>query len=340
MRKGFNPEKDRLLESTDYTHQVIIPVYIPHLKGYHQDSLRILRTSLDSLINSVHDNTFISVVNNGSCNEVRKDLENYFYKRQIQELVHTDNIGKLNGILKAIAGYDFPLITIADSDVFFCSNWQAETYKVFEAFPRAGTVGLVPQFNMFSNYCTNTIFDNFFNKSLKFYKIEQPKEMWRFYKSLGWEVKKDHYYFDSILGIKRGNTMACIGSGHFVATYRKELFTQIERYLPYKLGGTSEKYLDKAALKCGLWKLTTFNNFAYHMGNSWEDWMGLSSNNAVCKTQNFEPYFKNCRNTWFSYFIKNKIFKKFLRIKIINKLFLYYMKLPADLIKKYPRVYY
>lgn len=342
MRKGFNPEKDKLLELGGYTHQVIIPVYIPTSRDYYKDSLKILKISLDSLLNTSNEKTFISIVNNGSCKEVKDFLEDYLSKSLINELINTDNIGKLNAILKAIAGHNFPLITIADCDVYFIKNWQEKTYEVLKAFSKAGTVGLVPQFNMFSNHCTNTIFDNLLNKDCKFYKVEEPLEMWKFYKSVGWDIQKEHYYFDSILGIKKGDVRACIGSGHFVATYRKELFDQIERYLPYKLGGTSEKYLDRAAMNRGLWKLTTNKNFAYHMGNVWEDWMGREIPIDIDEKKRNE--FKICqiknKSSKLSYIIKNKIFKRLLRIKMFNNLFFHYKGLNLELRKKYPRIYY
>ena len=342
MRKGFNPEKDKLLEIGGYTHQVIIPVYIPTSKDYYTDSIKILKACLESLINTIHEKTFISIINNGSCQEVKELLQEYLNKSLIQELVHTDNIGKLNAILKALAGHNIPLITIADSDVFFINKWQEKSYEVFNAFPMAGTVGLVPQFNMFSNHCTNTIFDNFLNKDCKFYKVEQPIEMWKFYRSVGWDLKKDHFYFESILGIKKSGVLACVGSGHFVATYRKELFDQIQRYLPYKLGGTSEKYLDGAAMNHGLWKLTTNENYAYHMGNVWEDWMKseLKEGANKCCVPNYEPNPVKDKPSKLSYLVKNKIFKRILRIKVFNKLFLYYMRMPTGLLRKYPKIYY
>ena len=37
MRIGFNPNKDKLQSILEYTHQVIIPVYIPNEEGYFFD---------------------------------------------------------------------------------------------------------------------------------------------------------------------------------------------------------------------------------------------------------------------------------------------------------------
>ena len=343
MRTSSNPHKDKEIEVIDYWHQVIIPVFIPHLKGYFQDALRILEKCLNSAYNTSHKNTFITVVDNGSCYEVRKFLNSLNQKGEVHELITTSNIGKLNAINKGIIGHNFSFITISDADVLFLPNWQEETMKVYKNFPKCGTVGLVPQFNMFSNFCTNAIFDNFFDKNMRFYPLEQPLEMWKFYRSLGWNIPKDHYYFNYILGLENKNGFkACIGAGHFVATYRKEILGSIEKHIPVKMGKESEKVLDKAAMEAGMWKMTTFQNYAYHMGNSWENWMkepgevretGFIENPGSLKIKVREK-------GELSYLIKNKVFKKFLRISTVNRWFLKKIKLSPEDLNKYPKIYY
>ena len=60
----------------------------------------------------MHSKTFITIVNNGSCNEIKVYLDDLLDKNAIQELIHTQNIGKLNAILKGISGHQFELVTI------------------------------------------------------------------------------------------------------------------------------------------------------------------------------------------------------------------------------------
>ena len=38
MRKGINPQKNRIHELGPYFHQIIVPVYIPNQEGYFRDS--------------------------------------------------------------------------------------------------------------------------------------------------------------------------------------------------------------------------------------------------------------------------------------------------------------
>lgn len=344
MRIGLNPNKDQPLSKAEFWHQIIVPVYIPNQEGYFKDSLAILENCLSSVHKTTHSSTFISVINNGSCKEVTSFLEDLRNKNKIHELISTSNIGKLNAIYKGLVGHDFPFITIADADTLFLTRWQQETMSVFKNYPKAGTVGIVPQFNMFSNYCTNVIFDNFFNPKMKFYKVGQPEEMRKFYQSLGWKMKSDHYYLNSILGLEKNGIKACVGSGHFVATYRKEVFTEIKKYIPSKMGNNSEKLLDRAPMKAGLWKLTTFNNYAYHMGNVFEPWM-LKNKLYECDNYNLElndNFFnkKSLETASFNKFMKNKLFKKLLRISVLNRWFLAYKGLKKDALKQYPKIYY
>lgn len=339
MREGLNPEKDKILPESGYQHQVVIPIFIPNLQDYFRDSKKVLMACLKSLHNSIHNQTFITVVNNGSCNEIVEFLEKQKDQGNIHEVIHTGPIGKLNAVMKGIIGHNFPFITITDSDILFKPEWQKETARVFNAFPKCGMVGLIPQYNMFSNFCTNTLFDTFWNKNVFFIKVLEPKEMKKFYESLGWKMEVGHPYLEYAPAIqKRDGIKAYIGSSHVAATYRRELFEEIPRFFEFRMGGDSERYLDKLAQKKDLWKLTTINNYAYHMGNVWEEWMdSTSAKNSEIPQLKPLALRKNYpgRNL-----IKNRIFKKILRIHKINQLFFRYKKLPKSKLGNYSRIFY
>ena len=338
MRIGLNPNKDKSLEPSRYIHQIVIPVYIPNLEGYFKDSLKILKLCLASLFNTVHNKTFVTIVNNGSCNEVKKYLETLFNSGNVQELIHSENIGKLNAIIKGLVGNDIKLVTISDADVLFLPNWQNETVKVFINVPQAGVVGIVPQFKMYENHCGNVIYDTVFNKKLQFFPVKNPEALKQFYKSIGWDNNYNQDYLAYNLGLEiKPDLKVLIGSGHFVATYKKDMFSEITSFLGHKLGGTSEIYLDKAPLKKGYWRLTTQDNYAYHLGNVFEDWMQVPP-----KHENFQEqekvvsnFNKNKKISRFSYFLKNRLFIKFFSISFFNTLFLKWKGLPKQMVKKY-----
>lgn len=336
MRIGFNPHKDQPQPQSAYLHQVIVPVYIPNQEGYFTESFKILQLCLASLFSTIHDKTFITIVNNGSGNFVKEYLNELLQEGKIQELIHTQNIGKLNAILKGLTGNDIELVTITDADVLFLPNWQKETVKIFTQIPKAGVVGIVPQFKMYEANCGTVLFDNFFNKKLKFIPVKNTSALLRFYDSIGWDRNYNQDYLKYNLGLEiNADLKVLVGSGHFVATYKKDMFKEITTYLNYKLGGTSEGYLDKAPLKKGYWRLTSYDNYAYHMGNTYEDWMSVVPQQENSKEYPSVDYSKNKTVSSISYFLKNRVFIKFISIKWMVKFFLQWKKLPKQMIDKY-----
>ena len=336
MRVGFNPYKDVSLNKTDYIHQVIIPVYIPNQEGYFKDSFTILKLCLASVFATVHSKTFVSIVNNGSCSIVVTYLNELFEKKNIHELIHTENIGKLNAILKGLSGNNIDLVTISDADVLFLDNWQMETVKVFKEVPRAGVVGIVPQFKMYENNCGNVLFDTLFNSKLRFIPVKNKAALIQFYDSLGWDRNYNQDYLAYNLALEVNNELnVLIGSGHFVATYKKNVFDTVVTYIGYKMGGNSEGYLDTLPLEKDYWRVTTEDNYAYHMGNTFENWMEAL---VVLKTKQEEIHynFENKNKVRpIVYWMKNRLFVKFISSKFLMKLYLKWKKLPKALIKRY-----
>ena len=335
MRVGLNPNKDLTLETSSYVHQVVIPVYIPNKEGYFKDSFKILKICLESLFNTVHDKTFITIVNNGSCHEVIDYLDELYSENKIHELIHTENIGKLNAIIKGLVGNTIELVTISDADVLFLPDWQWETTRIFKEVPKAGMVGIVPQFKMYEAYCGNVIFENLFNKKLKFLPVKNPDALKAFYKSIGWKSDYNQDYLKYNLGIEiNSNLNVLIGSGHFIATYKKDVFKEITSYIGYKLGGVSETYLDKAPLLKNYWRLTTYDNYAFHMGNVFENWM-IANNKSQYNHNIISNFKRNTPSNSILYFIKNRLFVKFISIPFLNKLFLKRVGLPEGMVDKY-----
>ncbi|MDI9257675.1 glycosyltransferase family A protein [Flavobacterium sedimenticola] len=338
MRVGFNPHKDKPLEKSHYIHQVIVPVYIPHAEGYFKDSFTVLQHCLNSLIQSVHSKTMITVVNNGSSKEVVHYLNQLFEAQKIQELIHTENLGKINAILKGVTGNNIELVTISDADVLFLKDWQKETVSVFNHFPQAGVVGIVPQIRMFEYFSGNLIFDHWFSSNLKFTPLQNPEAFKKFYYSIGWGEDYNPDYLKWTLTLDQNKARAVVGSGHFVATYKKELFGEIKTYLGFKLGADTERYLDEKPLSKGLWRLTTVDNYAYHMGNVAEDWMAETiQNNAVAEVPvvTLQPSSRSYVPNTFSFFIKNRLFTKLFDKKWVRRYFYKAKGLPKEVAQNY-----
>ena len=338
MRVGFNPHKDKQQPKSDYFHQVVIPVYIPNQKGYFKDSLEILKLCLDSLFITKLDMTYITIVNNGSCIEVGEYLNDLFHENKIHEIIHTTNIGKLNAILKGIIGHNFSLITIADSDVMFLNDWQKASYSVFENFHKAGVVCPTPSSRSLRTYTANVYWDMFFSKRLLFSEVYNHKSLKMFAESIGNPDFYNKVQLQKYLTITNKNQKAVIGAGHFIATYRAVIFEDIHiKHSNYKLGGDSEnKILDIPVIKKGFWRLSTSDNYAYHLGNVVENWMydEISRLKQNYKENKFELKAMQSSSK-LAYFFKSRLFAKFILNKRIMKYFLIWKGLSKEEAKNY-----
>lgn len=325
MRIGFNPEKDKVKKTEDFFHQVIIPVYIPNLEGYFTDSFQILKYSLESLIKTSHNKTYISIVNNGSCKIVVDYLQNMFDENKIQEIIHLTNIGYINAILKGIVGHKFDLVTAADADVLFLNNWQEETYKIFKAFPKAGAVCPTPSSKSFNDKTFNIFFENLFSKKMQFSKVKNPEALEAFAVS----INNPNFYKDihlkKYLTISSNSLKAVVGAGHFVVTYRGDILREIkEKHTKYVMGGDSDDILDKPVIDQGFWRLATEDNYTYHMGNVKEPWMEevFQSLTISNKNSEFAFDFQSYKSYKTLLWIKNVLFRKIISRKPVRRWFL------------------
>ncbi|WP_298156748.1 glycosyltransferase [Flavobacterium sp.] len=336
MRVGSNPNKQVDQQPSPYKHQVIIPVYIPHEEDYFKDSLQILKICIESLLKTIHNKTFVSIVNNGSCETVTHYLNTLLEDKKIHELIHTHNIGKINAVFKGISGNNIELVTISDADVLFVSGWQAETLKIFSHLPRVGVIGLTPQFRTFNSHCGNIITDNLFSKRLKFIRVKNRDALVHFYDSIGWDRNYNQSYLEYGLGLQDKDLTCFVGSGHFVATYKRDMFEELYTFIGgKKAAGIGEIYIDSKSLEKDYWRVTTHDNFAYHMGNIYEAWMSEAEYMPVDNNNVPEGFIKGRRISSFHFFIKNKLVPKVLLNDKISRLFFRWKKLPKEMIKHY-----
>jgi glycosyltransferase involved in cell wall biosynthesis len=338
MRIGYNPHKDKTQTVSDFIHQVIIPVYIPNQEGYFKDSFEILKLCLDSLFKTIHDKTYVSVVNNGSCDLIVDYLNKLHKANKIQEVIHTTNVGKLNAVLKGILGNSFALITVSDADVLFLNGWQEASYAVFEAFPKAGAICPTPSSRSLRTYTANVYWDLFFSNKVKCTQVVNPDALQMFGLSVGDANFYNPIQLKKYLSVSNADKKAVVGAGHFVTTYRAEVFDNLEnRFATYKLGGDSEgQFLDIPVIIKGFWRLSTADNYAFHMGNVLEDWMlvevsKLLQNNKK-STFELKPIQSSSK---LAYFIKSKLFSKLILNKKTMKYFLIWKGLTREEAKSY-----
>ena len=321
MRIGHNPQKDKIETPHPFFHQVVVPVYIPNEEGYFKDSLSILKNCLESILKTSHGKTFFTVVNNGSCPIVVSFLDNLKKEQKIHELIHTENIGKINAVFKGLMGHEFPLVTIVDADVLFLNGWQEETYQIFEEFPKTGCVSPSPIPKLLKYHTYGPIMGYLFSKKLQFKSPKNPKALKSFAHSIGNSDFYKEVHLKNVLTLEGIKTNAVLGSGHFVATYRADIFKGLKKtYSSYKLGGNSDgEFFDVPVENNGYWRLSTENNYALHLGNVLEPWMEETlkkienQNNGMLQI----PSLTNLKRNRCNESLKKFIFQKFIARKPI-----------------------
>lgn len=340
MRKGTNQSKDVLIERSESSHRVIMPLYIPNEADYYKEAYTIFEYCLLSILKTSSTILKISVISNNTCDSVNLKLFELQKQGFIDELIiEKEDIGKINSILKALRTADERLITITDADVLFCNGWEEAVVKVFESFPKAGAVCPVPVFRKHFNLTSNIWFRYLFSKKLQFRPVKNPEAMTKFANSIGWPWL-DEKYKDVIGTLKAANDdIAVLGCSHFVATYKREVFLELPKENSnYKLGGDSEfLYTDQPVLKIGGYRLATYDNYAYHMGNHLEPWMHDIFNNLEEQEKKANTYssLKTIKKNALNYFLAEKIFKKVFYSKIIQKTIMRLKGLREEQIKNF-----
>jgi hypothetical protein len=334
MRKGENLKKDVLLEDAENFHRVIIPLYIPHENDYYKDAFDIFDMSLRSLHKTSVNALVVSVICNACASNVTTKVFALHKEGKIDELIIVNEaIGKVNAILKALRTARERLITVTDADVLFLNGWELAVLDVFKAFPKAGVVSPVPLFGNQKRLTFNIWFDYFFSKKIRFKKVKEPEGMTRFVNSIGWPWLAEKYK-DVILTIMSKNGItAVVGCGHMAATYKSEVFNSMPKAnTQYQLGGNSEQlYLDFPVVKHDGYRLATYGNYAYHMGNTLEDWMKEAYAGLHEETKsNDSPQLTHLPRKNLNYLIKQKLFAKLFKVKVSQKLFYRFKGLKKD----------
>jgi len=145
MRRGKNPSIHKELELQEASHRVIIPVYIPNAEGYFKEAFDVFKICVNSLLQTINDDTRISIISNASSSKVNAFINELFNQGRIDRAVfNEDNVGKMNAIIAETRASFEEFITYADADVFFDKGWLYQTYRIFKEVPKAGFVSMNP----------------------------------------------------------------------------------------------------------------------------------------------------------------------------------------------------
>jgi len=329
MRIGSNPQKSERKITLTTHHRIIIVVYIPNEEGFYENSFEVFKMCLASLVSTINSNAAITVVNNGSHQKVFDFLNRYLEEKKIDTLIsHHINIGKIDALIGAARGSREQYITLTDADILFITGWQEKVEEIFFSFSKVGSVSPIPvRASLY--FGTSSVLQQILLGRIKFRPMAIPENFDaynRYLESINWdlEIKNDNKWNV----IESNGCKANIGSGHQVLTIDRDILFKTTPTNPSLtlVGGTSENdYVDFPIDKANRLRLATYHNFAYHMGNTVEDWMvDLQNNNKKMELNTVKGLTIKSIDLWNNWFF-NKYFG--LKKKIVKKVFKFYYKL-------------
>ncbi len=317
--------KETNLANTSFVHRIIVPIYIPNAEGYFKNVFEVLKLSIESLLQTIHSATAITVINNACSIEVSNYLQKLLNENRIDQLViNANNKGKVDPIVSIMKGSLEPLITITDADVLFRYGWQQEVENVFFSIPNVGMVSPLPQPAQFKYYST---WSWYFALTRNCFTLKGNEDLDAVKKFR--ESTTDFAGFSEIerkpLGISYNGIDVIIGAGHFCATYNKAVTNKIPNRLSgNQFTGAEVLFLDKPIEDAGLLRLATNKGWVYHMGNVSENWMHdvVRDNQAKKKMEPIETnkYQFNATGFSFRFGILNRIIKKSLNSTRVKNL--------------------
>jgi hypothetical protein len=329
MRVGSNPQKQERKITMTTHHRVVVVVYIPNAEGFYKDSFDVFKLCIDSLVATINSKAALTIVNNGSHKKVNDFLNLYLEKKKIDTLIsHNTNIGKIDALIGAARGAREKYITLADSDILFVQGWQEKVEEVFFNFDNVGSVSPI-SVRIALNYCTSSVLKQILYGKLKFNFTAIPENLSDYSKyldSINWGFETDANKKWPV--VENNSGRAIIGSGHQVLTIDRDiLFKTIPTNPSLTLvGGKSEySYVDEPIDKSGMLRLSTYNNFAYHMGNKLESWMidVQTVNEKSIKTNKNEFRTVKPSSDLFNFKWKNKWYG--LKKRIVKKMFSFFI---------------
>jgi len=256
-----------------HSHRVIVPVYIPVRSGYFEHALEVLKLCLESLRLTCEGRASVTLVANGCMPEVVRELESQ--SGWVDQIVwNRHNRGKVDAVVSAARGAFEDLVTVSDCDVLFRQGWLEAVEAIFEAFPECGFASPAPNPGLAWYQTSSTILAAILRGEVRLEKAVPDADLDRFAGSIGWPDVFAPSQRRSQIVVRRDGASACVGAGHFICTFRKQVVPAMP---PEPCGrhmkGAEDRWLDQPPDALGMWRLSTTRAYAYHMGNVPEPWM-------------------------------------------------------------------
>ena len=149
--KRTNPAKSGVKAYQPRRLGIATLVYIPVQEGYFDQSLEIFKIHLASVRQYTSEPFDYLVFDNGSCPEVKRELEKLHEQGLIESLVLSEhNLGKTGALNLILAGMPNEWICFTNSDMLFREGWLDVSWKINDSYPDCGMIGAQIIFPRFS----------------------------------------------------------------------------------------------------------------------------------------------------------------------------------------------
>jgi len=275
MRKGQNPAKSGVKAYQPRRLGIATLIYIPVQEGYFEQSLEIFKIHLASLHQYTLEPFDYLVFDNGSCPEVKRELEALHEQGLIDWLVLSEqNLGKTGALNMILPGMPNEWVCFADSDMLFREGWLEACWKIETTFPNCGMIGAQIVFPDWEVDRGNSSFRQSQDPRFRFSQEKAPDWIVEEYcTARGASEERTQAYremlLDKVLAVESGVEAYLGGNSHQQFLARREV---LQRILPLpsglQLSREQDTYQDRRIDELGLLHLTTTRPYLYHMGNT------------------------------------------------------------------------
>ncbi|MGC4041470.1 MAG: hypothetical protein QM710_11990 [Flavobacterium sp.] len=286
MREGNNPEKDKQEKNILKPHRVVVVFYIPENDdAFYSESDKVLDKCLQTLTQTINpETTNITLLNNNSSRKVDAIIAKYSHLID-KYVAYTENMGKVYAVLNEVRGVYEPFVTITDADILFYNGWEKAVFEVYKNFPLAGAVSPMPLPYLTFHFNHNVFGFNTLKGKIKYGKFVRDEDINLYLQGTNLpnliDRKTQYNWAEKQIVITNNDFKAVVGAYHVVTTYRTEQFRNIYTFPDLKFRNSYEDYfIDCLAEASGLFKLSTINTYAYHIGNKIDD---------IVKKHDYEP---------------------------------------------------
>lgn len=266
-----NPELARLQFKVPRPLTLTTVTYVPHLLGYYQSGLDILKLVFSSIQKSVREPSDLMVFDNGSCPEVIDYLTALNRSDVIQWLfLSSRNMKKIGAWSIMFPAAPGELVYYFDSDIYHYPGWFESSRAILEAFPGAGIVNAFPFLGTRQKEQTLELAARDPEISVDHGSFVDPSILREMAEGLGSDP--DSYVEKKMQGdqirLRARGAAALVSASHCQFLTQGGLLRRIFPRDPEWAVKNSEKDFDELVSNHGYMHLSTVEGHIYHLGNT------------------------------------------------------------------------